>query len=82
MTQLNPDQVRELLVAVSDAVPDAMTCDQCFELISVFADSQQQGSPPDVTLEAVATHLKQCPCCAFEYEMLLVSLGVDPQANS
>jgi hypothetical protein len=81
MTQLNPEQVKELLAAVSDAVPDAMTCDQCFELISVFVDSQLQGTPPVVSLEAVATHLKQCPCCAFEYETLLTSLAVDPQES-
>ena len=81
MTQLNLEQVKDLLAAVSDAVPDAMTCDQCFELISVFADSQLQGTPPNVSLESVATHLKQCPCCAYEYERLLVSLAVDPQEN-
>jgi hypothetical protein len=79
MTQLTPGQVHELLATVAQTVPDAMTCDQCFELLAVLADSDVTGRKPAVSLEAVTTHLKQCPCCAYEYETLLESLETTGQ---
>lgn len=77
MSRITPVQVRKLLVTVSRTVPDQLTCDQCFELIPLLADAQMEGRSPDVSLESVVTHLQQCPCCAYEYESLLESLGVN-----
>ncbi len=50
MTQLTPGQVHELLATVAQTVPDAMTCDQCFELLAVLADSDVTGRKPAVSL--------------------------------
>ena len=77
MTQLTPVQVQKLLSSIAQAVPDAMTCDQCFELLAVLADADAAGTNPKVSLEAVIMHLKQCPCCAYEYETLLESLAAE-----
>lgn len=81
MSHITPQQVRKLLKAVSRAVPDVLTCDQCFELIPVLADAQLQGMPVDASLDTVITHLQQCPCCAYEYESLLESFGFNSPVN-
>ncbi len=64
-------QVQELLSAISLVVPDQLDCDGCFELMAEFAESERRGDQLSDALEAVVVHLKQCPCCAYEYEALL-----------
>jgi hypothetical protein len=68
---MNEEQARKLLKAVSTAVPDELTCDECFRLVAKYVDASLAGHDGDRELEAVRVHFSQCACCAYEYETLL-----------
>ncbi len=67
-------QAIKLLESVSNAAPDDMNCEGCFELISELADAEHRGWPLSDRLESVRVHLSQCTCCAYEYESLLEAI--------
>ncbi len=73
--RLNSEQFAVLgsLVAQVDE-RDKLGCDGCSELMAQFADTMLAGAELDPTLAAVQAHLKQCRCCRYEYEALLVAL--------
>lgn len=45
-------------------------CDQCLDLIAEFAEQQLAGRSLAEGLEAVEHHLRICPECQTEYEVL------------
>ena len=67
-------QVRNLLRTVSTAAPDSLDCDGCFALMAEYADAERMQSDLSEVLQSVRNHLRQCPCCAYEYETLLEAL--------
>lgn len=71
MSTLSFTQVKKLLTVVSQAVPDSLNCDDCFELLAEFADAEIRGDELSEALMAVKVHFSQCPCCAYEYSTLL-----------
>jgi len=67
---LSKDQITTLLNLVFQTEPDASDCDQCFRDLSVFAEAELAGFEITEALQAVETHLRQCPCCQDEYGSL------------
>ena len=67
-------QARQLLTSISNAAPDQLDCDGCFEMISEFAEAEIRGDSISSSLDIVRQHLKQCACCAYEYEALLEAI--------
>ncbi len=75
-------QVMKLLGAVAITVPDSLECDGCFELLAEFADAEQRGEALAESMQLVLKHLRQCTCCAYEYQALLEGLlGADEIAD-
>ena len=64
-------QAIRLLGAMAIAVPDSLECDGCFELVAESADDEKRGDELSDTMKLVQIHLRQCPCCAYEYEAML-----------
>lgn len=70
-------KIQALFRSIVSATPDQLDCDGCFELSAAFAEAEIQGAELSEILKAVQTHLKQCPCCAYEYETLLEAVRED-----
>ena len=71
---LSPTQLRELLQGVATSSPDSLDCDGCCDLFAEFAEAELQGLALTGAYAAVRNHLRQCTCCAYEYETLLEAL--------
>lgn len=67
-------EVMNLLTSIAIAVPDQLDCDGCFEMISEFAEAELRGDELSASLRNVQLHLRQCRCCAYEYETLLEAI--------
>ena len=67
-------QVMKLLGAVAITVPDSLECDGCFELVAEFAEAEERGDELSDTMKLVQIHLRQCPCCAYEYEAMIEAI--------
>ena len=74
MKDMTYEEARKLLGAVAQTVPDSLTCDDCFRLMSEYADAELLGREMPETLTAVRIHFSQCPCCAYEYVALLEAI--------
>ena len=49
-------------------------CEECYNLLDMYADILVAEDNPDVMMPTVKQHLKQCNCCASELEALMVML--------
>lgn len=67
-------QAARLLTSIRNVVTDVLDCDGCYELIADFADAELYRNELLLSLTAVQIHLKQCPCCNYEYETLLEAI--------
>lgn len=72
---LRNEQITNLMGFVASVTADGLTCDGCLEHVPELAESQLGDIPITQLLEKVEQHLKNCPCCAKEYESFLVALG-------
>ncbi len=50
---------------------EEISCSECFDLISGYVDHELSGETTGMVMSQVAKHLKQCPACQQEYEVLL-----------
>jgi hypothetical protein len=67
-------QARELLAGVAASAADDLGCEGCESLLARLAETECAARPLDAALRAVQTHLRQCTCCAYEYETLVEAL--------
>ncbi|MGH2894206.1 MAG: anti-sigma factor family protein [Solirubrobacteraceae bacterium] len=47
-----------------------LTCEECFDLLDVYVDSEVAGEPADVRVPGMREHLAGCPACAEEHDSL------------
>lgn len=71
---LSDQQISTLLRMVAAGEQDPLDCDGCFEHLAEFAEKNLQNQELPAALQAVETHLEQCPCCEDEYQALLEAL--------
>lgn len=68
--------VLALLESISKtSLEDQIACEDCFAIIAEFADRARDGLPLTDSMRLVEEHLQQCPCCRYEYKLLLESLS-------
>lgn len=68
---VSTSHVIQFLESLAITVPDSLDCDGCFELIAEFTEAEKRGDALSDALTLVQNHLRQCPCCAYEYEALI-----------
>lgn len=71
---LNGQQIAQLMRMIADASPDCLDCEGCYDQIAEFADRQLKQQAISDAMREVENHLKQCPCCHNEYQVLLEGL--------
>jgi hypothetical protein len=69
----NPDEHRQRLLERLLGPPGPeLNCDQCFDLLDVYVESEVAGEDADARVPGMRAHLQGCPACAEEHETLLV----------
>ena len=66
-----PRRSREHLVAGLLGPSGAeLTCEECFDLLDVYVDSELAGENADERVPGMREHLTGCPACAEEHDSL------------
>jgi anti-sigma factor RsiW len=47
-----------------------LTCEECFDLLDVYVDSELVGEHADARVPGMREHLAGCPACAEEHDSL------------
>lgn len=47
-----------------------LTCEECFDLLDVYVDSELAGEHADERIPGMREHLSGCPACAEEHDSL------------
>jgi anti-sigma factor RsiW len=47
-----------------------LTCEECFDLLDVYVDSELAGENADERVPGMREHLTGCPACAEEHDSL------------
>jgi hypothetical protein len=63
-----------LLKSVLETEEFEITCEECFNLLDLYADLLLEGADPAKLMPTVKQHLKQCNCCEGELEALMVMI--------
>ena len=71
MTDHRTIERRRLLAALLGPAEPELTCEQCFEQLDRYVDTQLAGHDPDRAVPGMRAHLTGCPACAEDHHSLL-----------
>jgi anti-sigma factor RsiW len=69
MTESTRTQAELVAGLLGPAGPE-LSCEQCFELLDVYVDSECFGEDADERVLGMREHLEGCPACAEEHSTL------------
>jgi hypothetical protein len=69
MTESPRTQAEILAGLLGPAAPE-LTCEECFELVDVYVDSERSRENADARVPGMRAHLAGCPACAEEHASL------------
>jgi hypothetical protein len=78
--RLTSEQVGGILKMLGLTTEREITCGECLQHVSEFAEAQLAGQPVNEIITSVEQHLALCPECREEYEALMAVLKAGPQA--
>jgi hypothetical protein len=61
-----------LVKSVLETEDIEIDCEECYELLDMYAEILLEGAEAEAIMPAVKQHLTQCNCCVHELEALLV----------
>lgn len=68
---LDKQQVKTLLSFVAEAREEEIDCGDCLAGMAEFAETQLVGAEVPAALQRIQAHIRFCPGCAEEFELLL-----------
>jgi hypothetical protein len=71
---LNSDDVVKLVRVVAVTREIEIGCDECFERLDSFAETELSGVDASVAMPLVGDHLDKCADCRSKFEALLTAL--------
>ena len=71
---LNSDDVVKLVRVVAETRELEIGCDECFERLDSFAETEISGAEASVAMPLVGDHLDKCADCRSKFEALLRAL--------
>ena len=71
---LKRGDVIKLLRAVAETHETEIGCDECFEQLDSFAETELSGAEASVAMPLVGDHLEKCADCRSNFEALLIAL--------
>jgi hypothetical protein len=66
--------VVKLVRVVAETREAEIGCDECFERLDSFAESELSGVEASAAMPLVGDHLEKCADCRSEFEALLTAL--------
>jgi hypothetical protein len=69
--------LRRLLQRIGDTEDAEISCAECFDLVSQYAELEAAGQADAGTLPALQRHLGQCGVCREEFEVLRDLIRLD-----
>ena len=66
--------VVKLVRVVAETREAEIGCDECFERLDSFAESELSGVEASAAMPLVSDHLEKCADCRSEFEALLTAL--------
>lgn len=73
---------RTLLQSALETEEHEINCEECFDVLDMYADLIIEGTDPADLMPTVKQHLNQCNCCANELEAMLVMIQEAAAKNS
>lgn len=72
-----------LLRQIQATRPDEIGCNECFELLDIFADLVDAGHEAELIMPLIQHHINMCRDCREEFQALMASLAAeaDPPNN-
>jgi hypothetical protein len=71
---LKRTDVIKLVRVVAETHETEIGCDECFEQLDSFAETEISGAEASVAMPLVGDHLDKCADCRREFEVLLGAL--------
>jgi hypothetical protein len=71
---LKRDEVLKLVRVVAETREVEIGCDECFERLDSFAETELSGMEGSATMPLVSDHLDKCADCRSTFEALLTAL--------
>ena len=71
---LNLDEVVKLVRVVAETREVEIGCDECFERLDSFAETELSGLEASAAMPLVGDHLDKCADCRSKFEALLRAL--------
>ena len=61
---------KEIVAGLLGPADAELSCEECFELLDVYVDSERSGEDADARVPGMREHLTGCPACAEEHSSL------------
>ena len=71
---LKRDDVVKLVRVVAETREAEIGCDECFERLDIFAETELSGVDASAAMPLVGDHLDKCADCRSQFETLLTTL--------
>ena len=71
---LKRDDVVKLVRVVAETRETEIGCDECFERLDIFAETELSGVEASAAMPLVGDHLDKCADCRSKFEALLRAL--------
>jgi hypothetical protein len=71
---LKRDDIVKLVRVVAETQEIEIGCDECFERLDIFAETELSGVDPSAAMPLVGDHLDKCADCSSKFEALLTAL--------
>jgi hypothetical protein len=71
---LKRGDVAKLVRVVAETRELEIGCDECFERLDIFAETELSGVEASAAMPLVRDHLDKCADCRSEFEALLTAL--------
>jgi hypothetical protein len=71
---LKRDDIVKLVRVVAETHATEIGCDECFERLDIFAETELSGVDASAAMPLVGDHLDKCADCRSKFEALLRAL--------
>jgi hypothetical protein len=71
---LKRDDIVKLMRVVAETHETEIACDECFERLDIFAETEFSGVDASAAMPLVGDHLDKCADCRSKFEALLTAL--------
>ena len=71
---LKRDDIVKLVRVVAETHETEIGCDECFERLDIFAETELSGVDTSAAMPLVGDHLDKCADCRSKFEALLTAL--------